>query len=325
MVQIRKVLEMGGGTFLVSLPKEWAKKNGIKKGTLVAMDEISPRKLIVSPAENLVKGSRDANIEYVYSDVEEAINELTGKYLLGYDTIRVESKTVIGRQDRARLKEAARRLIGLEIVDEDSKRITFQFLLEEKGLEPERLVRRMAKITEGMLRDIMEGCSSFDSSLFEAVGERDDELDRLYFLLVRTLRSASLRTDLLESYGLTITDLLDYRVLASYLESVGDASNYLAGWLERMSERRFISNVSKCVEQLLAMHDMSIMLFLLARKKEYRRGPYAEIRKISSQISAQVGEIAEETEGRKESVEILGALLRLSNIFVDIADLTIPS
>ncbi len=175
-------------------------------------------------------------------------------------------------------------------------------MLEERGLEPEKLVRRMAKITEGMLRDIMDGCSTLDTSLFQAVGERDDELDRLYFLLVRTLRSASVRPDVLESYGLTITELLDYRVLASYLENIGDASNNLAGWLER-----------------------SIMLFLLARKKEYQRASYEEINKISKQLSIQIGEIAEKSEGRKESVEVLSTLLRLSNIFVDIADLTIPS
>jgi len=69
------------------------------------------------------------------------VNDLTGKYLLGFDIIKVESKTPIERQHAAKIKEAARRLIGLEIVDEDSKRIVFQFLLEEKGFEPEKLVR----------------------------------------------------------------------------------------------------------------------------------------------------------------------------------------
>lgn len=316
---------MGGGTFLVSLPKEWAKKNGITKGSLLGLEEVSPRKIIIGPVENTRKEVRDAVIGYTQANVDEIVNDLTGKYLLGYDIIRIESRSLIERHGRAKLKEAARRLIGLEIVDEDSKKITFQFLLEERGLEPEKLVRRMAKITEGMLRDIMDGCSTLDKSLFQAVGERDDELDRLYFLLVRTLRSASVRPDVLESYGLTITELLDYRVLASYLENIGDASNNLAGWLERIDEREFIEKIARCMEQILIMHERSIMLFLLARKKEYQRASYEEINKISKQLSIQIEEIAEKSEGRKESVEVLSTLLRLSNIFVDIADLTIPS
>ena len=316
---------MGGGTFLVSLPKEWAKKNGITKGSLLGLEEVSPRKIIIGPVENTRKEVREAVIGYTQANVDEIVNDLTGKYLLGYDIIRIESRSLIERHGRAKLKEAARRLIGLEIVDEDSKKITFQFLLEERGLEPEKLVRRMAKITEGMLRDIMDGCSTLDTSLFQAVGERDDELDRLYFLLVRTLRSASVRPDVLESYGLTITELLDYRVLASYLENIGDASNNLAGWLERIDEREFIEKIARCMEQILIMHERSIMLFLLARKKEYQRASYEEINKISKQLSIQIGEIAEKSEGRKESVEVLSTLLRLSNIFVDIADLTIPS
>jgi phosphate uptake regulator len=318
-------MEMGGGTFLVSLPKEWAKKNGITKGSLLGLEEVSPRKIIIGPVENTRKEVREAVIGYTQANVDEIVNDLTGKYLLGYDIIRIESRSLIERHGRAKLKEAARRLIGLEIVDEDSKKITFQFLLEERGLEPEKLVRRMAKITEGMLRDIMDGCSTLDTSLFQAVGERDDELDRLYFLLVRTLRSASVRPDVLESYGLTITELLDYRVLASYLENIGDASNNLAGWLERIDEREFIEKIARCMEQILIMHERSIMLFLLARKKEYQRASYEEINKISKQLSIQIGEIAEKSEGRKESVEVLSTLLRLSNIFVDIADLTIPS
>jgi phosphate uptake regulator len=325
MNQIRKVLEMGGGTFLVSLPKSWAKKNGVGKGTLISIEEVSPRKLLIGPIDNISENSSETIVEYTNRDFEDVVNDLTGKYLLGFDIIKVESKTPIERQHAAKIKEAARRLIGLEIVDEDSKRIVFQFLLEEKGFEPEKLVRRMAKITEGMLKDITEGCISGDTSLFQAVGERDDELDRLYFLLVRAIRSASVRADILESYGLTVTDLLDYRVLASYLESIGDASNYLANWLEKISDRALIKKISSTISHLLLMHDRSIMLFILGRKKEYQRSSYQEIKKTSELIASKIGEIAEEIEGKREFVEVLGTISRLSNIFVDIADLTIPS
>jgi phosphate uptake regulator len=48
-MQARKVLEMGGGTLLVSIPKQWAVKNRIVKGSTVSVDEISDRKLLVSP------------------------------------------------------------------------------------------------------------------------------------------------------------------------------------------------------------------------------------------------------------------------------------
>ncbi|MFB0536858.1 MAG: hypothetical protein ACETWR_17970, partial [Anaerolineae bacterium] len=56
--------------------------------------------------------------------------EIVGKYLLGYDIIRVEAKDRIGTADRERIKQASSRLIGLEIVEEDYAKIVMKCLLE---------------------------------------------------------------------------------------------------------------------------------------------------------------------------------------------------
>lgn len=324
MTSIRKAIETGKGTLLVSLPKDWTKANGIKKGTAISIEEVSPSKLIIKPI-SATEEQIESIIEYQHEEIEEVINDLTAKYLLGDDVVRIESKRVINRLDLDKIKSEARKLTGFEIVEENSKKIIFQFLLETKELTPEKLVKRMAVLTEGMLKDIIEGCKNGDVSIFQAIRGRDDELDRLYFLLVRTLRSASIKRDLLESYGMSVIDLLDYRVLASYLESVGDTLNKLAELLEKIHDRQFLVKLSDFIYILLQMHEKSIYLFLITKNKNYQREMYEEISRGSNELRQKLASLITKSEIQRELVEILGTISRLSDILVDIADLTVPS
>ena len=40
---------MGGGTVLISLPKAWARRNGVVKGASVLVEEVSTSRLMVTP------------------------------------------------------------------------------------------------------------------------------------------------------------------------------------------------------------------------------------------------------------------------------------
>jgi len=49
MRELRKVQRTPTGTFFVCLPKSWAEEHGLKKGTLVALDETGEGKLLIDP------------------------------------------------------------------------------------------------------------------------------------------------------------------------------------------------------------------------------------------------------------------------------------
>src|SRR5215831_5105716 len=154
---------MGGGTLLVSLPKEWTRKDGVKKGGTLDVAEISARKLIVTPIGQAEEKPREYVVEYPGEDFGQVTNDVTGAYLLGYDIIRVVGKKTISREDRGKLKATMARLVGLEIMDEDSKRITVQFLLESSAIVPEKIVRRMSGLFVGMFTDTTEALEKGDN------------------------------------------------------------------------------------------------------------------------------------------------------------------
>jgi len=320
----RKVLEMGGGTLLISLPKDWAKRNGVMKGAIVAVDELSARKLIVRPIEDVIEKPREMIVEYPGEDLSEVMNDITGAYLLGFDVISVVGKKVISREDRARLKATMARLVGLEIMDEDSKMVTVQFLLESSAIIPEKIARRMSSILDGMLRDLAEGLTRGDSKLVALVAERDDEVDRLYFLLVRAIRAAIMRPELAESYGLSPVDVLDYRVLASFLESVGDAVSELSKTFHYSKVSRQLSReFSACVSRLNRMNELATQAFI-SRRVGGPRSIIMEVDTLAKEMSQDLGRIAQLPAAQGAPVaEALGSIDRVSKLLLDISDLAV--
>ena len=108
--------------------------------------------------------------------------EIVGRYLLGYDVIRIEAKDRIAYDVRNTVKSTVTSLIGLEIVEETSSAIVLQCLLEPSGFLPEKILQRNYAIVAGMIRDVANSFVAGDVQLAKSVIARDDESNRLYFL-----------------------------------------------------------------------------------------------------------------------------------------------
>jgi len=219
MGELRKVQQTPTGTFFVCVPRAWAQQNGLKKGALVNLDVTSDGKLVV-----------DSKYAAEQQPILASLNvgpylgrEIIGRYLLGYDVIRIEAKDRIAYDVRNLVKSTVSSLIGLEIVEETSSAIVLQCLLEPSGFLPEKILRRNYAIVAGMIRDVASSFISGDLQLAKSVVARDDESNRLYFLLVRILRTIIQNPRLSEKLGITPIECLDYRLAASLIEGIGDA------------------------------------------------------------------------------------------------------
>ena len=319
----RKAIEMGKGTILVSLPKDWVRRNSIKKGDDLVVEEVSARKLMVRRFEGGEDEKKQISIDYPGDDFSQVANDLTGAYLLGYDIIRVVGSKVISREDRSGIKETIGRLVGLEIMDEDSKKMTLQFLLEPTAIVPAQIVLRMSGLLDGMLKDVAEGLKG-DAKLLGLVAERDDEVDRLYFLLVRVTRAAIVRPDMAEGYGLSPVDLLDYRVLASFLESLGDAVSELSHELNRvLGSKKVAREYSGVVMKLKSMNDLATQGFV-SRRAGRPMTINRQVKALAKEVTDGLAAIAKmPSEDGAETAETLASLERVSKLLVDVSDLAV--
>ena len=221
---------------LVSLPKEWIDANNLNKSNQV---EIETNQNNLSIRTQLSKRpSKEVEISYPLSEGEGIVPTITGAYLLGFDVIRIVGKSSISINDRESVRGSMRKLVGLEIIDEDATNISIQFLLDETSINPQNILKRMSSIALGMFNDVVLSIKNGDKTNLETIVNRDAEINRQYFLLVRLIRSTIMDTRLAGIFNLENIDILDYRIAANTLEIAGDT-------VVELSKSLIKSNLSK--------------------------------------------------------------------------------
>ncbi len=236
MTTFTRRLQKIGSSILVSLPKEWIDANNLDKTNQV---EIETNQNNLSIRTQLSKRpSKEIQISYPLPKGESIVPTITGAYLLGFDIIRIVSKSPISFADRESVRGSMRRLVGMEIIDEDATNISVQFLLDETSVNPQNILKRMSSIALGMFSDVVASLENGDKTNLETIANRDIEINRQYFLLVRLIRSTIMDTRLAGIYNLENIDILDYRIAANTLEIAGDT-------VVELSESLIKSNLSK--------------------------------------------------------------------------------
>lgn len=324
MGELRKVQQTPSGTFFVCLPKPWAERHGLKRGSVVAVTEASDGKLLVNTEYGVEPSPRSVTLKpgpYLN-------REIIGKYLLGFDIITVEAKDRISFEVRETIKNAASRLIGLEIVEENHARVVMQCLLEPASFPPEKILRRGYAIAAGMHRDVVNAFSDGDTHLAKSIIARDDEVNRLHFLLVRILRTIIQNPSLSEKLGVTPIECLDYRLIASLVEAIGDECVRLA---MKVSESKGVKPVDELKKSFGALHlvcfeahENAVKAFLVGDI-----GLAENVRLMREKVESAFGSIEKTVKAQSLSVvpHILAAASIMRQIYehcVDVADLAMP-
>jgi len=239
-------LQKIGSSILVSLPKEWVDANNLDKSNQVEI-ETNQNNLSIRTQQSK-RPSKEILISYPLPKGESIVPTMTGAYLLGFDLIKIIGKSPISISDRESVRGSMRRLVGMEIIDEDATNISVQFLLDETSVNPQNILKRMSSIALGMFSDVVLSLQSGDKTNLETILNRDAEINRQYFLLVRLIRSTIMDTRLAGIFNLENIDILDYRIAANTLEIAGDT-------VVELSESLIKSNLSKV--ELKKLHNFA--------------------------------------------------------------------
>lgn len=323
-MELRRVQRTSGGTFFVCLPKDWATRSGLARSSVVSLSETADGRLVID-----AKYSAERTPQVVVIRPTPLLDrEIVGKYLLGYDIIRVEAKDRMSTEDRERIKQASSRLIGLEIVEEDYSKIVLQCLLEPSAYPPEKILQREDSIASSMHRDAVTALIESDAHLAKNVIARDNEVNRLYFLLVRILRTVIQNPGLSEKLGILPIDCLDYRLTASLVEAIGDQSVQIAELAVKLENAKVAKELAQL---LLKLHTVAFEAHENALKALLTRDiALAEsVRNEIKNVSRLYGEIESVVQTQYVDIapQFLAAASSINRIYdhgVDIADLVIP-
>jgi phosphate uptake regulator len=325
--QLRKLQEMGGATLLVSLPKDWIRSASLRKGSILSIQSSGDGGLLLYPMRETGSAKSEKEIEIPYPAPFERGRTgdlITGAYLLGYDLIRIKGNHRINSKDRESIISAIKRLIGLEVVEEDAFSITSQFLVDNTAVEPSKIFRRISTIVRAMINDTILQVST-ESMQFESIAQRDDEVDRLHFLLVRLIRTAVRDPRVAGKFGLSAIDSLDYRVAASSLETAGDYAVELSNAFAKLStlDPKMQKQMSLLNEALDSLQDASTRAFIA---KDYRIAQEViENYKDFEGLLASSHEYVSSSKNLAELLHIMDIIERIARCHRDIADLVSPT
>ena len=320
-MELRKLQRTPDGTYLVTIPKAWAKRVGLDAGSVVSYEERQDGRLLLSPKID----EERAPLEVVLDASPFVRREIIERYLLGYDIIRVQSKDSISPEIREEVRRVTKRLVGLEVLEEDSKKVVLQCLVEPSLLNPERILRRLEMLSMPMQLDSVQAFVSSNGELAKGVVERDEEVDRWYFLLVRLVRAAISDTYLLEKIKVSSVDCLDFRLLASYIETFADYSVTIAENTQSdvtipKEEQALLEKIGTSVNAMYRDAVGSV----LSRDLKLASSVAPRFRDTKKQLSDAEARVAGSARPLvNHLVAVTIALSRMCEISVDISDLTI--
>ena len=212
-----------------------------------------------------------------------------------------------------------------EIVDEDATNISVQFLLDETSVNPQNILKRMSSIALGMFSDVVLSLESGDKTNLETISNRDAEINRQYFLLVRLIRSTIMDTRLAGIFNLENIDILDYRIAANTLEIAGDT-------VVELAESLMKSNLSKV--ELKKLYDFAKDMEEIQTKSidsfiSNNRGLAIEAIELQRKNSEKISKIRSTLESKEQIplafFDLVYMFEKILQSWSDITDLVQPS
>lgn len=326
MVIIRHLQRTGGkegSSFLIIVPKEWVVRQQLKKGDPVVVAEREDGCLIIDPIDPGLHKSgetRDTTV-MMESNLRWAI---TSKYLLGFDKIIIVSEKVISNSERETIKQIISRFVALEITDEKENQIVVQCLVNPSTLPVHQTMRRMNLIATRMLNDAISVYFDGDTKRSTKIQQQDEEVDRLFFLIVRELRLAIQYPRMSETMNISPVAALDFRLAAQYIERIADLAVDIASKTDKplgTSARKNLENIANKVKEMLSKSVANLFRF----DSEKVAWVIKAEKELITDITKYRQKIISEVSGEKQiQLEVVDSLLRIGEAAKDIVDLALP-
>ncbi|UCE10363.1 MAG: phosphate uptake regulator PhoU [Candidatus Thorarchaeota archaeon] len=276
--------------------------------------------LIVDPRLPRAGETRSTNIQ-----IEENLRwAITSKYLLGFDEIRIISRGPITNSQRDELKKIIKRFVALEVTDEDDQQIVIQCLVDPSTLPVHKAMRRINLIATRMFNDALRAYFEGNQEIALDVIERDEEVDRLFFLIVRELRSAIQYPRVSERLGITPVEALDFRLAAQYIERIADLAVDIAEKVDDALETKLVNRIDPLVSKVRDMLAKSVTNLFKFDSEKVAQVIAGEKELIDDTLKLRNQLIASPSKSTRTHLYVVDSLLRIGEAAKDIVDLALP-
>jgi len=224
----RKLQLAGGSTYLVSLPKRWVLNAGLKAGDTLFVDTSPDGAVSVRPhAAERPAARRKVFQEKGEEERDHLLRKFIGAYISGFGIIEVRFPSDRGPFVRRVAREFCRLVIGPEVIEESRNALVIQDLSDPSELSSEKCLRRMHLTVRAMMEDAVAALKKSDVALAHDVALRDQDVDRLYWMVAKQYHLSSTSPIALGD-GFDQRAIHGYQLVGKLLERIGDHAQRIA-------------------------------------------------------------------------------------------------
>jgi len=294
-MEIRRVQVTGGSSFVVTLPKEWADNQKIKKNDPVGLIVQTDGTLLVTKkvTDEPVHKTKEIDSSTI-SDPAFLFRLLIGTYITGYTMIRITSKQRFPPFVRSVVRDYTQMTIGQEVVEETETVIAIKDLLNPAEMPFENTIKRMFVIVKNMHEDAIMALETQNKMLAEDVVARDTDPDRLNWLVARQTNMLMQNASLSRKMGVSPSMAMHYFMLSRIIERVGDHAVRIAENVQPIAgvelDKKITSAIRKASTMSMEIFDKSIISFFNSDMKDAHRNieSIAALEKICGDINNMV-------------------------------------
>lgn len=262
----RKAILFGKSSFCITLPQTWAKKNKIKKGDTLNVQETARNSLEVFFNKNQSDTTDSIDLEILNQTLEEINSLLLSAYLNGYSII-----TLIGPNEGklVGIRKYVNELIAAEVMEVNPNKIVINVLLDIKTINLHSIISRIDNSIRVSFRETVDMLESNKNQ--HNIMEKRFEIHRQTLLARRATTYALHNSLVAQKFGLSPLELYYISHLTYFFGKIGD---YVAEVAEIIDEaRREGSLTPKIKEELKPILRYSLDYFekVLSSYNKYTR------------------------------------------------------
>jgi phosphate uptake regulator len=280
-LEIRKAQRAGYSTLVVSLPIKWVRETGVRPGDSLALVEEQDGSLRVIPQLGLKKTAESLCVVNADLCPENLLTKiLIGEYMVGHEIIQVVSKRPLKPEQLQEIRDAASKLIGMGVVEQTLSRVTLQSLVDPAKFPIYASIRRLHAIISAMFDAILHAIAERETKYLKEVANMENDVDRLYRLIVRQLILAAKDREMMKRVGVeSPLNILGNRVVVKALEEVADhahsiATSILSSYIGKGNDATSLKKASPLISMTKTVAESALEAFL---KKDVAAGGKASL------------------------------------------------
>jgi len=279
-MEIRRVQFTGGSSYVITLPKEWIKSANIQKNDPLSIFSQSDGTLLITPkiAQKQSKRLKEFKIS-TKTDQTYLLRRLIGAYIAGYNSIKIKSENRIGLKIRPTVRKFTQITIGQEVIEETDYFIILKDLLDPTEMPFSSTIKRMSIIVKSMHEDAMQALATGNKNIAKEILLRDNDVDRLNWLIARHYNIISQNISLAEKMYTTIGMSSIYFLISRIIERVGDHVVKIAQNVPNLIDGNINKQISK---QIQSASDLALDIFNQSIGSFYRRNIHASNQNIET-------------------------------------------